>query len=521
MNNDALRLALNPQETELALSDVELAHRRMNELALARAEIQRYSQREIAFSIAHWESEEQKLPAPLVCPNCGHRESWGPLQSGIDDFMKCNKEMGGCGNSMSLDPADPENLRQARDLARQDLAKALEQSDASLAEIRGILLAVRGEANQERERADRAEAELVRMTAIRDARMQDLAASDERERLLRLEVAACKDELARINGAVLPEALQNIESLHRMASTGWGTNDGVCAHRDRATLLDAVRVLTVERDLQKRRAEDNLAMRAEVDSLHVELADWRDQFDDVGHARRAKDNAVRLVEENDLLRAEIEKLTAERNARIRDVLAVRAKEDALFVENNELRESNRHLAEMAELKTAQQTADVTLIDHLGEENKRLVSERDEALLANVHLAEVAELANASLAKRTAELLAVEAERDGMLQKFTHRHERKIIEHDLRWEERLCTELESARNANRCACCRDDFASFEELAAHLFDCKQHPVAVKLAKLSDGNARYRRALFFQCRTDLPADDAAKAWDELRAWEKENGL
>ncbi len=91
----------------------------------ARAEVERYSQREIAFQYA---PEETRLPAPLACPNC--EKSWSEFL-GDSGLMLCNKEHGGCGFSLSLDAADPENLRAARDLARRERDAARAQLETA------------------------------------------------------------------------------------------------------------------------------------------------------------------------------------------------------------------------------------------------------------------------------------------------------------------------------------------------------------------------------------------------------
>lgn len=144
------------------------------------AEVERYSQREIAYT--HIDPLAEKLPAPLACPNCDRRDTWCEFL-GDSGLMRCEKHSGGCGYSMSLDANEPENLRQARDLLRAEVetwkrshSSAAEQLVSAEMELRGLyeepdmepapvirrlrtetgvtILRLRGEATEQRERAE-------------------------------------------------------------------------------------------------------------------------------------------------------------------------------------------------------------------------------------------------------------------------------------------------------------------------------------------------------------------------------
>ncbi len=143
------------------------------------------------------------------------------------------------------------------------------------------------------------------------------------------EAATVLEAYAGMMGAALPERILDIETRHTEQASGGGA--WYAAMLDRATLLDAVRVLTAERDKIRDDATDEIERlnrfgckavnerdeaRADAERLNAELADWRDQFDDLAHAKRAKDNAIALVIENDSLRESL--AAAETTARERE-----------------------------------------------------------------------------------------------------------------------------------------------------------------------------------------------------------
>lgn len=163
-----------------ALRMMEAEKQRADKLA---DEVNRYAQRELAYT--HIDPPAEKLPAPLACPNCDRRDSWCEFL-GDSGLMRCEKPSGGCGYSMSLDANEPENLRQARDLLRQEKAEA-----------GATILRLRGEATEQRERAVASELNAREQKGLADLAMQvvatrsrELMVAEERARVLANGIAA-------------------------------------------------------------------------------------------------------------------------------------------------------------------------------------------------------------------------------------------------------------------------------------------------------------------------------------------
>ncbi len=214
-------------------------------------------------------------------------------------------------------------------------------------------------------------------------RAKELAASFRTDPALTMPVWAEREEItimidayARMMGAALPERYQAISDWHFRACGG-DTDDDIAApaHRDRATLLDSVRVLTAERDGHEsdsaQRWQRIIATEKERDTARAELRELQ---------------GVR-----DFMRKCFE---GEREAMMGKVFDLRAKVVELGGKPHEY-------AMGATTETERLAAD-------------LVSARAEVeqlRKSNRQLAEVAELANGSLTKRTQELAAAEERAD--------------------------------------------------------------------------------------------------------------
>lgn len=124
---------------------------------------------------------------------------------------------------------------------------------------------------------------LLALKAIRDQKQ----GMEDGFRTLIAERDAARSELARIKGAGLAETIQPIAERHDFVDGCSSTRTkNSQEHKDRATLLDAVRVLTAERDEQRRRA---------VNALHdvAQRTDEREMAEQALTAARAEVETLR------------------------------------------------------------------------------------------------------------------------------------------------------------------------------------------------------------------------------------
>lgn len=149
------------------------------------AEVERYSQRELAYT--HINPPAEKLPAPLACPNCDCSDSWREFL-GDSELMRCEKEEGGCGYSLSLDVNEPENLRQALDLLRakvKQMTVGWERTQDQLATAESALIDTRETISRLQQEKTDANAKILRLRAESNKHRNTTEALNQQVNLLR------------------------------------------------------------------------------------------------------------------------------------------------------------------------------------------------------------------------------------------------------------------------------------------------------------------------------------------------